>query len=283
MNGTTVQGATIAWTDTGAGEPTLLLHAGVFADWYAPLATRLPGRVVRMVRAGYTDGPPPPGLVDITAHAAHAAALLESLDAGPATVVAHSSGCIIALQLAHDRPDLVSRLVLSEPPLIDPLLDPADIPGVGAQIGPAMGAAMGAAAAGDAPAAFAAFMTAVCGPEHRAVLADVLGPAGLARAEQQSAFFFANEVPAMGRWTPVDPAAVGTPTLLVQGGASPAPTHRLVARLAGLLPHGEVATIGGATHLLPLTHPDELAAAIGQSTPGPAAMAALRASRSAAE
>jgi pimeloyl-ACP methyl ester carboxylesterase len=259
-----VHGIGIGWDDTGdpTGEPTLLIHAGVFAGWFEPLAPRLPGRVVRMLRAGYTGGPPPAGPVGISTHAAHAAALLDRLVGGPATVVAHSSGCIIALQLAHDRPDLVARLVLSEPPLIDPLLDPADLPVVGAELGPAMGAAMGAAAAGDGPAAFDAFMTAVCGPGHRAVLADVLGPGGPARAERESAFFFADEVPAMGRWAPVDPAAIGAPTLLVQGGASPAPTHRLIARLAGQLPHAEVATIPGANHLLPLTHPGELADAI---------------------
>jgi pimeloyl-ACP methyl ester carboxylesterase len=259
-----VPGAAIAWDDTGdpAGRPTLLIHAGVFGAWFEPLAPRLPGRVVRILRAGYTGGPPPAGPVEITAHAAHAAALLDRLRCGPAAVVAHSSSCVIALQLAHDRPDLVSRLVLSEPPLIDPLLDPADIPVVGAELGPAMGAAMGAAMAGDLPAAFAAFMAAVCGPAFRPVLADVLGADGLARAERDSAFFFADEVPAMGRWTPLDPATISAPALLVQGGTSPAPTHRLIARLAGLLPHAEVATIDGANHLLPLTHPDELAAAI---------------------
>jgi hypothetical protein len=32
----TVDGATIAWSDTGSGEPTLLVHAGVFGAWFAP-------------------------------------------------------------------------------------------------------------------------------------------------------------------------------------------------------------------------------------------------------
>jgi pimeloyl-ACP methyl ester carboxylesterase len=262
-----VDGATIAWEDTGdpTAEPTLLIHAGVFGAWFEPLAPRLPGRVVRMLRAGYAGGPPPVGPVAFTTRAAHAAALLDRLGCGPATVVAHSSGCIDALQLAHDRPDLVRRLVLVEPPLIDPLLDPADIPTVGAQLGAAIGAAMGAAASGDVSAAFDAFMTPVCGPGFRAVLADVLGPEGAARAERESAAFFANEIPAMGGWAPVDPAAITAPTLLVQGGDSPPFTHRLIARLAGQLPHAEVATVDGANHLLPLTHPDELADAITTS------------------
>ena len=59
MEEMTVDGATIAWSDTGSGEPTLLVHAGVFGAWFAPLAPRLPGRVIRMLRAGYADGPTP--------------------------------------------------------------------------------------------------------------------------------------------------------------------------------------------------------------------------------
>jgi pimeloyl-ACP methyl ester carboxylesterase len=259
MHRTTIDGATTTWTDTGAGEPTLLIHAGVFGAWFEPLATRLPGRTIRLLRAGYTDDPPPTRPIEIAEHAAHAATLLDTLDTGPVTVVGHSSSSLIALQLAHDRPDLVGRLVLGEPPLIDPLLDPADVPAIGAALGPAIGAAMAATAAGDTSAAFTAFMSVVCGPHHRAVLTDVLGPDGLARAERESAFFFANEVPATARWTPIDPTTIEAPTLLVQGGASPAATHRLVARLAARLPRAEVATIEGADHLLPLTHPGELA------------------------
>ena len=252
-------GATVAWTDSGTGDPVLLVHAGGFGAWFEPLAGLLPGRTIRMLRAGYTGGPPPPGPIDVAGHAGHAAALLDTLRTGPTTVVAHSSGCVIAMQLAADRPDLVRGLVLSEPPLLDPLLDPADLPEVHALLGPAMGAAMGAAAAGDAPAALDAFLSAVCGPGYRAVLLDVLGAEGVARAERDAAYFFSGEIPAVARWTPVDPAALDLPVLLVRGGASPGPTHRLVDRAAVALPDARVATVDGANHLLPLTHPRELA------------------------
>lgn len=259
MEQMTIDGATIAWSDTGEGEPTLLIHAGVFGAWFAPVAPHLPGRVIRMLRAGYTDGPPPTALVPLAEHAAHAAALLDALGTGPATVVSHSSGTLVALELAAARPDLVRRLVLSEPPLLDPLLDPVDIPAVQAFLGPAIGAAMAATAQGDRAAAYDAFMGAVCGPDHRRVVADVLGADGLARAERDSTFFYTNEMPAIGGWTSFDFAHVTAPTLLVAGTASPPATHRLVARLADLLPDGRVATVEGANHLLPLTHPREVA------------------------
>jgi pimeloyl-ACP methyl ester carboxylesterase len=255
MEQMTIDGATIAWSDTGAGEPTLLIHAGVFGAWFEPVAPHVPGRVIRVLRAGYADGPPPTAVIPMAEHAAHAAALLDALGTGPATVVGHSSSTLIVLELAAARPDLVRRMVLSEPPLIDPLLDPADVADVHAEVGAAIGAAMAATARGDRAAAYDAFMGAVCGPAHRAVVAEVLGVDGLARAERESAFFFTNELPAVGDWTPSDPAGFVTPTLLVAGSESPGATHRVVARLAGRLPHAEVATIEGANHLLPLTHP----------------------------
>ncbi|MFG1645127.1 alpha/beta fold hydrolase [Amycolatopsis sp. NPDC049252] len=272
MNTTTIDGASIGWTDTGAGDTTLLVHAGVFGAWFEPLAGLLGGRVIRMLRAGYTGGM---GRVrepiELAGHAAHAAALLDRLGTGPATVVSHSSGCAIALQLALDRPDLVARLVLSEPPLVDELPAPADLAEVRRTVGAALGGAMAAAARGDIPAAFDTFNSVVCGHDYRAVLTGVLGEDGLARAERDAEFFFTNEVPAIGRWTPPDPARITAPVLLVQGGDSPGPTHRLIGRLAAALPDARVTTIAGANHLLPLTHPAELASAL--SSPGvPAAV-----------
>jgi pimeloyl-ACP methyl ester carboxylesterase len=259
MEQMTIDGATIAWADTGEGDATLLIHAGVFGAWFAPLAEHLPGRVIRMLRAGYTDSPPPPRLISLAQHTAHAAALLDALGTGPVTVVGHSSSSVIALQLAHDRPDLVRRLVLGEPPLIDPLLDPADVDEVHRALGPAIGAAMAATAQGDGRGAFDAFMGAVCGPDFRTVVADVLGPEARDRAEREALFFCSNELPATGGWTPVDPAAIRMPVLLVEGSRSPAATHHVTARLAGMLPDARVARIEGTNHLLPLTHPAELA------------------------
>ena len=270
MDEMTIEGARIAWSDTGSGEPTLLVHAGVFGAWFAPLAPRLSGRVIRMLRAGYTDAPLPTSTIEIVDHAAHAAALLDNLGTGPATVVGHSSGTLIVLQLAQDRPDLVRRLVLCEPSLLDPLLDPADVAENHAMFEKAFGAVMAATAQGDRRGAYDAFMGAVCGPNHRDVVAEVLGPDGLARAERDSTFFFTNETSAISGWIPVDLTGIAAPVLLVAGGESSGVTQRMVARLAGLLPDAQIATIAGANHLLPLTHPAELADIITSRSGAPA-------------
>src|SRR5918998_1739657 len=111
-----VAGSEIEYADEGAGDPILLIHAGVFGAWFAPLAEapELEGfRVIRVVRAGYTDGPPPSSHLAIGDHARHCAALLDALGVGQAHLVAHSSGCLIALQVAMDRPEAVRSLVLS--------------------------------------------------------------------------------------------------------------------------------------------------------------------------
>jgi pimeloyl-ACP methyl ester carboxylesterase len=261
-----VQGTTVEYVVHGGdGEPVLLVHAGVFGAWFEPLAAQ-PSlgdlRVIRMLRAGYTDGPVPAGHVSIADHARHAATLLDALEATPAHVVAHSSGSVIALQLALDRPELVRSLVLSEPPLLECLVAPEDLELLQTVLGPVIGGAVAAAAAGDVAAAFEAFMSAVCGPDHVRVLAAALGADGLRRAEQDARFFFADEVRATAEWTFDEHRArlIQPPVLLVQGGASTQPVHRLVARLAARLPNAEVATIDDDDHLLPLRNP----AALGQ-------------------
>jgi len=256
--------AELAYTDSGGdGEPLLLIHAGGFADWFTPLAatpTLSRYRVIRLVRAGYTGAPAPAGLT-VTDHAGHAATLLHRLNAAPAHVIAHSSGTTIALQLAIDHPALVRTLCLCEPPLVDTLAAPADHELLHATLGPAIGAAMAATARGDLPAAFDTFMTAVCGPGYRHVMTDTLGAGLVDDAKNRCGYFFTDEIPALNAWT-LDPAATAhlrPRVLLIQGSASPPPVHRLITRLAGLIPDATIATIDNADHLLPLTAPTELA------------------------
>ena len=210
-----------------------------------------------MLRAGYADGPLPTSTIGIVEHAAHAAALLDRLGTGPATVVGHSSGTLIVLQLAQDRPDLVRRLVLSEPPLMDPLLDPSRHRGFTPRKARHRRRDGGDGKGGSARP-YDAFMGEVCGPDHRDIVAGVLGPDGIARAERDSTFFFTNELPAIGGWTPsIRRHRRARPARRGRGEPARDPSPRRPARR--LLPDAQVATIAGANHLLPLTHPAGLA------------------------
>lgn len=253
----------LEYADIGAGEPVLLIHAGVFADWFVPVSVDpalADYRVIRMRRAGYTDGPAPARHLTIDDHGRHCAALLDHLGLQSVHVVGHSSGSLAGLSLAAERPDLVSGLVLIEPAragdtwpasdddrqLVQPIMD--------------------AARAGNVGMAFDTFMSIVCATDYRDVLDRSLGPEGPRRCERESAFFFADEMPAVLDWPFDEVAASGIRqrVLLVQGGNSPPPVHQAMAQLADWLPDAAIETVPDSDHLLPLRHPAVLAATIAQ-------------------
>ncbi|APE35448.1 alpha/beta hydrolase [Nocardia mangyaensis] len=214
----------------GHGEPLILIHAAVFADWFVPFereAAVAGLRRVRVTRTGYDDRVPvtPMSVAD---HAAECADLLRHLTIDRARILVHSSGTVVAMQLALDHSDLVGELVLVEPPLIDPLLPPADRATVAAALGPVIGPVIGAAAHGDLRTAFDTFLAAVCGPAHRSVIESALGRTGLERAERDCGYCFSGEMPALAAWQFDEESAcrIEQPVHLVVGGDSPPFAHR---------------------------------------------------------
>ena len=112
-----LDGRRLAYTERGSGSPVLFIHGtGTYSETFAPLLDELPEslRAIAYDRRGFgaSAGPLARRLVE---HVEDAAALLEALDARPATIVGSSSGGVLALRLAVARPDLVSALVLVEP------------------------------------------------------------------------------------------------------------------------------------------------------------------------
>jgi pimeloyl-ACP methyl ester carboxylesterase len=103
----------------GQGPPVLLIHGtGSTSDFWGEAADRLAERciVVTYDRRGIgRSANRPTGHHD--AHAEDAAEVIHRLGMGPMTVVGWSMGGIVALCLAHKRPELVRNLVLQEPPL----------------------------------------------------------------------------------------------------------------------------------------------------------------------
>jgi pimeloyl-ACP methyl ester carboxylesterase len=271
----------LGYYDTGQGDTILLVHAGVFSDWFRPLSQQLPRdrfRVVRLRRAGYRGSAPPGGHLGLADHARHAARLLDALGTGPAHWVGHSSSCLIGLQLAQDRPDLVASLSLLEPAPGGDLHGPADELFVAETVRPAMKAFF----AGDPGGAFGRFMRGIGGPDYPAVVTSRLGPGGLDTARAESAFFFADELPAVQEWVfgPGQAARITQPALVVLGADSPRVTPLMtetVQRLSAMLPHARTETLPGCSHLLPLQQPAELAqlitAFVASITPASAANA----------
>lgn len=255
----------IEYSVGGEGEPLLLVHAGVFADWFAPLAACLAlgsFHVIRVRRAGYGPNLPTSSLT-IRDHASHLRDLLDFLDVKKAHVVGHSSGALIALQLAADYHHLVHSLILVEPAACGPFQAPAFTQLAERFVGPAMGAF----AAGDLPGAFDSFMRGVCGNQHREVIERSLGRVGYEQAIRESRFFFQNEIPAAMQWQfgSAEAARVRQPVLIVEGatGREHGPLSQQITELAcSLLAQAEVTLIAGANHMLPLQDPNALGQAI---------------------
>lgn len=264
----------LAYRLKGVGPRVLLMHAGVFGEWFQPLWHE-PGleglELVDYRRLGYAPSARPDRVLSIAEHASNAAALLDHLGGRPAIVVGHSSSGLMALDLAVARPDLVGGLVLIEPAFTDVPAN-ADL---GSQV---VGPAMGHFSAGDSTGAFEIFMAGLCGAEWQAVFSDRLGPAAQARAVADATWFFRYEIPAILGWRAnLDQLARLTCPIVVLSGAGSDDVHPLfgeqVRRATELLPGASVERIPG-THMAPLQHPRELgehitrlAAAAARSSP----------------
>jgi pimeloyl-ACP methyl ester carboxylesterase len=257
-----VEGGEIWYSDRGTGEPVVLVHAGVFSDWFLPLSeshTLDPCRVIRIRRAGYA-GHEPSRHLTIADHAGHLATLAAHLGLGPAHWVGHSSGCQIVLQLALDHPRLVKTLILIEPAAGGGFVVPA-VEELGRRF---VGPAIGAFTAGDLHTAFDLFMRGVCGEHYRSVLEQRLGVNGVDEAIRQSAFFFRDEVPAVleSTFSPAQAARIRCPVLVVEGddSAVSGPLSRQITALATeLLTHAAVRRVAGTNHMMPLQDPDSVA------------------------
>jgi pimeloyl-ACP methyl ester carboxylesterase len=109
--------------DSGEGTLVVLLHGiGRTGEGWQYLAQSLqdvPVRVVAFDLLGFGDSPKPTWL-DYNAddHAQAVIAAIERLHGQtPAIIVGHSMGCLVAVRMAAQRPDLVQHLVLYEMPL----------------------------------------------------------------------------------------------------------------------------------------------------------------------
>ena len=101
-------------SDTGDGDPVVLLHGGLgSSDDLAPQGQALAARhrVVAFDRRGHGRTPDCPGPFSFAAMADETVAVLESVVGGPAHLVGWSDGGIVALYVALARPDLIRSLV----------------------------------------------------------------------------------------------------------------------------------------------------------------------------
>jgi pimeloyl-ACP methyl ester carboxylesterase len=259
MGTMSVSQAELAYETTGAGEPVLLISTGPIADSFLPFVSQavlveqfqlIRYRQRHMSTNGHGSVP-----VSFAEHAADAAGLLDCLGSRRAHVAGHSTGAVIALQLAVDRPDLVHSLALLEPLQMFS-------PSAGALV-EKIQPALAAYAAGDTEAAMARFLSVACSLDWETcrTMIEKHVPGGVAQAMRDAKDVFDSYLPALSAWRfgATEAATISQPVLSVLG----AETERLFVEgndlLHTWLPQIEDCTIEGVAHLLHMQQPEPVA------------------------
>ncbi len=258
-----VDGVELEYQADGTGEPVILIHGGVLADGLSPLASE-PAlaehhRIISYHRVGYAGSSKAQGEVEIADHAAQCRALLDHFEVQRAHVVGHSSGAMIALQLAHDAPQHVATLALLELPDFQ---QPGSADFAETRLAPSFQRYAG----GDKAGAVDAFMRGVCGQSAWEAAKRALPEEALDRATVDADTFFGVEAPSAQRWRLEEAASgVAAPVLLVMGALSP-DVHRVYTEahdaMLSRFPDAEPYLLPEATHMLALDNPADLATAL---------------------
>lgn len=246
----------------GGDRPILALHCSLaHAGAWSGLAERLSGiTLTGFDQIGHGRAPDWDGVTDLhDAATADAIVLAETLGQGaPIDLFGHSFGATVALRVALTRPDLVRSLMLVEPVLF-------------------------AAARAAGAQAWTAFQADHHGVARLMAAGDRLGAARLFHSlwgtgepldslPDRARDYIIDRIhliPAQNRALLDDSAdllraggleALRLPVLLVEGALSPAIIAANHAELARRLPNARRASVANAGHMLPLTHPDDLAA-----------------------
>ncbi|HET9567066.1 MAG TPA: alpha/beta hydrolase [Vicinamibacterales bacterium] len=262
MDRAPVDGGHVEYLLHGSGDPMLFIHGAGIADAFVPLMNRPPLAGLQQIhyrRRGYGQstaaGGPPESFM--ARAAADAAQLLAHLRVDAAHVVGHSSGALIALDLACNTPHAVRSLALLEPPLLG-------VPSTGPHMA-ALTPAVERYAAGDRAGAIDGLFSVVFGPGWRPH-ADLAVPGGAEQAESDAATFFESELPGVGAWQfdARRAAQVRQPVLFMMGSAT-VPFHKEAGeRIREWWPESERYVVPGATHALQIVEPDHVANGIAQ-------------------
>jgi pimeloyl-ACP methyl ester carboxylesterase len=243
---TSRDGTTIAFDRTGDG-PSVLLIGGALSDRTAvrELVEQLAPKMSAIAydrRGRGESGDTPPYAVEREVE--DAGSLIDAVG-GSSFVFGHSSGAVLALELARSRPGAVTKLAVYEPPFI---VDDSRPPLPDDYV-EHLEELVGAGRRGDAVAYFLRNGSGVPEEqvegmrdqpfwEHMGSVAHTIAYDGRIMGDTMS-----GSPGPLQRW-----ASVTTPTLVMDGGASPPWQRHGVLALAEVLPNVEHRTLEGQTH-----------------------------------
>ncbi|MES2631602.1 MAG: alpha/beta hydrolase [Pseudomonadota bacterium] len=233
-------------------------HAG---QWRA-LTDRLSSRFEVVAVDSYGAGKSPEfassGHLQLADEVGLAAPLLES-DAGKVFIVGHSYGAAVALKAALMHPDRVAGLALYEPTIFS-LVMASDQPARVNGIRDAVARAEASLARGDTDSA------------SRAFIDFWMGDGAWAQTPAERKPAIERAIRHVGRWghtLTTEPAtlrefaaSITMPVLYMTGDSSPDSSRAVADLLAPALPHARQVRFPGLGHMGPITHPEEVNAAI---------------------
>jgi lipase len=257
-------GLGIHWRTDGAGPRTALLlhcslaHSGAFRGMMAHLGDVLTATAFDLPGHGKSsDWPGGASYQDATV--AVARCFLDEMP-GPVDLVGHSFGGTCLLRIAFETPEKVRTLTLIEPPFYDAARAFGD-PEIGRQL--------------RRDAAFASWLSA--GDREAAARAFVEGwGAGVPWKEitEENRVYFRERIHLVeaagstlnadlaGMMAPGGIERVTCPVLLIRGNRSPGAITAVHRALLKRLPDARETVVEGAGHMVPVTHPEPVAAAI---------------------
>ena len=256
MSASTVEagGVALAVDDRGAGPAIVLVH-GVASSrslWDETVAALADVRTVAYDRRGYgaSGAPEPYSGTTVGEQADDLAEVLRALDAGPAVLVGHALGAMVALDVTLREPRLVRGAVLIEPPVL--WLSPRG-PEV---VGDLRDAIERGARDGGPGGAVESYLEHMGGADAL----DLYGPERLDAARGATRAFAADLV-AGPSWSASrrELRAVAAPVRVVTGWRSPPVSREASTALADLMPTAKLVELE-AGHFAMLEQPETIAA-----------------------
>ena len=240
-------GGTVRVLEAGAGEPLLLIHpVGLRAEAWGP-QMRLEAHVIAVDMPGHGESSHLPAGAGLPEYVAWAARVIEALGLGAVNVAGHSMGSLISAGLAIERPDLVKRVALLNAVHRRSPEARAAVLGRAAEI---------AAGGGSIEAPLSRWFTAAEAATREQV-------AGWLRAVNPKGYATAYRAFAEGDAVYADRLnEIRCPALFLTGDGDPNSTPAMTHTMAGMVQHGRAVVIEGHRHMVNLTAPRAVSAAL---------------------